>query len=79
VRDLVEARGCEVLFLPPYSPDYNPIEEAFSKIKDLLRKAQARTREMLIKALVTAISAVTVQDTWGFNKHCGCHLAVQLL
>ena len=42
VRELIEARGCELLFLPPYSPDYNPIEEAFSKIKGLLRRAQAR-------------------------------------
>jgi len=46
-RELIEARGCELLFLPPYSPDYNPIEEAFSKIKALLRKAQARTKEAL--------------------------------
>jgi transposase len=79
VRELVEARGCAVLFLPPYSPDYNPIEEAFSKIKDLLRKAQARTREMLIEALGAAISSVTVQDTRGFIEHCGYRLAVQLL
>src|SRR5215210_4916798 len=79
VRELVEARGCELLFLPPYSPDYNPIEEAFSKIKGLLRKAQARTRETLIEALGAAISAVTVQDTRGFIEHCGYRLAVQLL
>jgi transposase len=46
VRELIEARGCEVLYLPPYSPDYNPIEEAFSKIKALLRKAAARTRDL---------------------------------
>ena len=51
VRELVEARGCEVLFLPPYSPDYSPIEEAFSKMKALLRKVEARTREALIEAL----------------------------
>jgi transposase len=79
VRDLVEARGCEVLFLPPYSPDYNPIEEAFSKIKNLLRKAQARTRETLIEALGAAISVITIQDTRGFIEHCGYRLAVQLL
>jgi transposase len=48
-RELIEARGCELLFLPPYSPDYNPIEEAFSKIKGLLRKAQARTKEALMR------------------------------
>ncbi len=53
-RKLVEERGCQLLFLPPYSPDFNPIEEAFStfsKIKGLLRKAQARTRQALIEAL----------------------------
>jgi hypothetical protein len=50
-RKLVEGRGCQLLFLPPYSPDFNPIEEAFSKIKGLLRKAGARTREALIDAL----------------------------
>src|SRR5215208_6269311 len=42
VRELVEERGCEVLFLPPYSPDLNPIEEAFAKLKELLRRAGAR-------------------------------------
>jgi transposase len=48
VEDLLEARGCELLYLPPYSPDYNPIEEAFSKIKATLRKAEARTRQTLV-------------------------------
>ncbi len=49
VRELIEGRGCELLFLPPYSPDLNPIEEAFSKVKTLLRRAGARTREALIE------------------------------
>jgi transposase len=79
VRELIEARGCELLFLPPYSPDYNPIEEAFSKIKRLLRKAQARTREALIEALGEAISAVTVWDARGFFEHCGYRRVGQLL
>jgi transposase len=79
VRELIESQGCELLFLPPYSPDYSPIEEAFSKIKGLLRKAQARSREALIEALGAAISAVTAQDAWGFFKHCGYRPAVQLL
>ena len=48
VQKLIEERGCELLFLPPYSPDLNPIEEAFSKVKALLRQAGARTREALI-------------------------------
>jgi transposase len=51
VRELVEGAGCELLYLPPYSPDLNPIEEAFSKIKNLLRKAEARTREALVEAM----------------------------
>ena len=49
VRELVEARGCELLFLPPYSPDFSPIEEAFSKIKALLKKSAARTRGALLE------------------------------
>jgi transposase len=79
VRELVEARGCKLLFLPPYSPDYNPIEEAFSKIKALLRKAEARTREGLIEALGAAISAVTGRDARGFFEHCGYRWLGQLL
>jgi transposase len=79
VRELVEGRGCQLLFLPPYSPDFNPIEEAFSKIKGLLRKAQARTRQALIEALGVAISAVSARDARGFFEHGGYHLPVQLL
>jgi transposase len=59
VRGLVEASGCELLYLPPYSPDLNPIEEACSKIKNLLRKAEARSREALVEAMGAAISAIT--------------------
>jgi transposase len=51
VRELIEERGVDVLFLPSYSPDLNPIEEAFSKIKNIVRKAQARTREALVEAI----------------------------
>ena len=82
VRELIEKRGCQLLYLPPYSPDYNPIEEAFSKIKGALRKAGARTREALIEALgvaVVAVSAVTARDAHGFFEHGGYHLPVQLL
>ena len=78
-RKLIEGRGCQLLFLPPYSPDFNPIEEAFSKIKGALRTAQARTREALIEALGVAISAVTARDARGFFEHGGYHLSVQLL
>ena len=78
-RELIEERGCQLLYLPPYSPDFNPIEEAFSKIKEALRKAGARTREALIEALGVAISAVTARDARGFFEHGGYHLPVQLL
>jgi len=51
MRELIEQRGCELLYLPSYSPDYNPIEVAFSRIKEILRRACARTREALLEAL----------------------------
>jgi transposase len=71
VREIVEEAGCELLYLPAYSPDLNPIEEAFAKIKAILRSAQARTYETLIEAMGTAIPEVTPQDTRGFFEHCG--------
>lgn len=79
VRELIERRGCQLLFLPPYSPDFNPIEEAFSKIKGILRKAQARTREALIEAPGAAISAVSARDARGFFEHGGYRPPVHLL
>jgi transposase len=78
IRELIELRGCELLYLPPYSPDLNPIEEAFSKMKGLLRKAQARSREALLEAIGAAISAVTDQDAHGFFEHCGYRALVQM-
>ena len=78
VRELIEGRGCELLYLPSYSPDLNPIEEAFSKIKGLLRKAESRSREALLEAIGAAISAITDQDARSFFEHCGYHVAVQL-
>jgi transposase len=79
VGELVEARGCELRYLPPYSPDFNPIEEAFAKIKGLLRKAEARTRWALVEAMGAAISAVTAIDARGFFGHCGYRRTVQSL
>ncbi len=79
VKELIEKRRCELLYLPPYSPDLNPVEEAFSKVKGILRKAEARTREALVGAVDAAISAVTGRDTRGFFKHCGYGLSVQSL
>jgi transposase len=77
IKELIEERGCELVYLPPYSPDFNPIEEAFSKIKGLLRKVEARTREALLEAIGVAISAVTAKDAHGFFEHCGYRAAVQ--
>ena len=71
IRELIEAQGCELLFLPPYSPDLNPIEEAFAKVKALLRRAGARTRDALVEALGHALEAVTSRDACGFFEHCG--------
>jgi transposase len=65
--------------LPSYSPDFNPIEEAFSKIKGLVRKAQARTREALVEAICSALSAVTSADARGFFEYCGYRMSVQSL
>ncbi len=79
VRELIEERGCELLYLPPYSPDYNPIEEAFSKVKALVRRAEARTRAVLIEAIGQALWAVTARDTRGFFDHCGYRKLGQLL
>ena len=61
VRELIQERGCELLYLPPYSPDLNPIEEAFSKVKGLLRRTGARTREALIEAMGRALEAVSAR------------------
>jgi transposase len=71
VRELIEGRGCSVVFLPSYSPDFNPIEEAFSKVKTLLRKAKARSFEALVQATGAALGAVSEQDVLGFFTHCG--------
>ena len=70
---------CEVLYLPPYSPDFNPIEQAFSKIKGLLRGARARPRESLIGAMGLVLEAVSAQDARGFFGHCGYSSVGQLL
>lgn len=79
VRELIEERGCELMYLPSYSPDYNPIEEAFSKIKEILRRAAARSREALVEAIGRALSAISSQDAWSFFKHAGYHPTGQLL
>jgi transposase len=79
VRELIEGRGCGLLYLPPYSPDFNPIEEAFAKLKVLLRKAEARSREVLIEAMGRALEALTARDARNFFEHRGYRVLDQLL
>jgi transposase len=79
IRELIEERGCELVYLPSYSPDLNPIEEAFSKIKHILRKIAARTKEALIEAMGRALGAVSVRDVRGYFAHCGYRTPAQLL
>lgn len=71
VRDLIAARDCTLLFLPTYSPDLNPIENAFSKLKALLRKTQAATRDALSLAIKHACNAVSLHDARAFFSYCG--------
>jgi transposase len=71
VRQLLEDKGCQVLFLPAYSPDFSPIEEMFSKAKTFLRRLKARTREALEEAIAQALLTVTSQDAHGWFEHCG--------
>jgi transposase len=70
-RKAIEAVGARLLFLPAYSPDFNPIELAFAKIKERLRAAASRTADDLLAATATAIDAVSVADALGFYHHCG--------
>ncbi len=79
VRELIEAAGCELLYLPPYSPDLNPIERAFAKLKASLRRAQARTFGALIEAMGRALDGITERDASGFLGHCGYRAPAQLL
>ena len=72
IRELIEERGADLLFLPSYSPDLNPIEEAFSKVKELVRKEGARrVREALVEAIGRALRAVTPEDAASYFAHAG--------
>jgi transposase len=71
VRELIEAAGCHLLFLPAYSPDFAPIEQAYAKVKGILRSIGARTKETLEQAIAHALDAVTPEDAHGFFRHCG--------
>lgn len=71
VKHAIEAKGCQLLFLPAYSPDFSPIEGAFSKLKTILRRVGARTREALRDAIIQALPSITSQDALGWFRHCG--------
>jgi transposase len=71
VLDAIQAAGASVVFLPPYSPDFNPIEMMWSKVKQGLRSRAARTFEGLCHAMARAIAAVTPSDSVGYFAHCG--------
>jgi transposase len=71
VEELVRARGASVMPLPPYSPDLNPIEKMWSKVKQFLRKAKARTAETLLEAIAAALASVTAEDALGWFRSCG--------
>ena len=77
VREAIEAAGCKLRLLPRYSPDLNPIEMCWSKIKALLRKAAARTVEALNTALADALDHIALEDLRGWFGHCGYKLAPQ--
>jgi len=76
-RQSLAARGCELLFLPPYSPDFTPIEQAFSKLKAILRGLGARTREALLEAVRLALDAITRDDVIAWFAHAGYTLSDQ--
>ncbi len=77
VRQAIEAKGCQLLFLPAYSPDLSPIEEAFSKLKAYLRRVGARTYEALFEAIAQALLTVTAADARGWFTHCGYTTPIQ--
>lgn len=78
-QQLITAAGCRVVFLPPYSPDFAPIEQAFSKLKTYLRRAQARTRTALDEAITAGLTTITAADARAWFAHCGYHLTGQAL
>ena len=71
VREVIEAVGATVLYLPPYSPDFNPIENLWSKLKMYLRSAAARTFDDLCEAIAAGLKAITESDCHGFFQNCG--------
>ena len=71
IQELIEARGAHVIYLPPYSPDLNPIEQAWSKFKQFLRAVKARTAEALDQAITEALKSITAENAQAWFRHCG--------
>ena len=74
VRERIEATGAQLLYLPPYSPDLNPIEKVWSKLKQGLRSVKARTKEALDKAITELLPQITPENAVAWFKHCECGL-----
>jgi transposase len=79
VRELIEGEGCGLIYLPSYSPDFNPIEQAFSKLKSYLREACARSHETLMNVIGEALRTISASDAESFFDHCGYRTVVQSL
>ena len=77
VRELIAARGCTLLYLPPYSPDFSPIELAFAKLKAFLRQIAARTQEALDDALRQAVDLISPMEARQFIRHCGYRFSAE--
>jgi transposase len=73
VAQLITSVGATLVYLPPYSPDFNPIENMWSKVKQHLRSAAARTFDALLRAIADALATITATDCLGFFRHCGYH------
>jgi transposase len=71
LRELLATKGCRLLFLPPYSPQWNPIENAWGKMKQIIASLKARTKDVLIQAIRRAAACVTTNDAQGWFEHCG--------
>jgi transposase len=78
VRTAIEAVGAQIRFLPPYSPDFNPIEQAFAKLKAFLRAARPRTVDQVLARVAAALGLFTPEECGNYIRHCGYRLAVQL-
>lgn len=75
VRKRIEAAGCHVLFTPPYSPEFNPIEELWAKLKDIIRRVETKTRDAFDQAVASAMDQIRKADIFGWFQHAGYKLS----